>query len=580
MKKINYGMDITCAEQILLAEAVERGTLEFLEQSGISQDSFWTYRDHAIKMWEVYEATGKCPSRSSIESFEMENNKRKPLNWEYSEEDVTEALYWKRKEDKENVYGRVLLEARNKRKEEGYEGIVKFLLEKLPEVVSRFASTSDDNQIESLNDLVAMEFPPIKWVIPGMIPEGLALLSGREKIGKSTLILGLGISVATGGMALGSKSVEKGNVLGLFLEDNYRRIQTRVKKMITGRIVDLSNFNVRTEFPRVDEGGYEKLDRYLSEHPDNRLVIIDTLKMWKSNKSSNKGLYEQDYDSVAPLRDLAQKHNTAILVIHHNNKAESTENPFDAISGSTGLLGATNTNIVLQKLKDGKGLTYNIAGHDIEEPGKFALIYDPMTWNFRLDDNPDKYETSEERTEILEVIREAGEPQSPKDIEDEIGKPCRELIRKMVNDDQLIRVGYGKYDLPSRGTPPVDNDTSSSTNNPRDNNELTNNNPREYRDTPREVTLEVGKSVDSVDTVDSSIETPLEWDKSLGKVSTVNSVNGVNGDTHPNDTENIEVDVCIVRNCYEMREVEKLCKWHIWSSDERLQELGFKEEVA
>ena len=103
------------------------------------------------------------------------------------------------------------------------------------------------------------------------------------------------------------------------VEDNPRRLQKRIKKITLGSSPDLSFFRLQTDWPRVDQGGLEKLDLYLSENPNTRLVIIDTLKMWRSSKGSNKGIYDQDYESLAPLRELSDKHSTAILVTHHNN---------------------------------------------------------------------------------------------------------------------------------------------------------------------------------------------------------------------------------------------------------------------
>ena len=76
------------------------------------------------------------------------------------------------------------------------------------------------------------ELPPIRYVVPGIIAEGLTLLAGKSKIGKSWLILGTAIAVATGGYALGSIKVDEGDVLYLALEDNERRLQSRLKKLL------------------------------------------------------------------------------------------------------------------------------------------------------------------------------------------------------------------------------------------------------------------------------------------------------------------------------------------------------------
>ncbi len=347
-------------EQILLVKAVDKRSLEFLIKEGITVDHFCTHKSLATRLWKEQE----IPSRRIVEGW----TENRIEDWESCTEGEVQYALHKIKDlyGKDEFY-RCLLEIKPQlmRDEESWRTILETLPKRFVEIQEKLVSSSNSDEIIDVNELMKMEFSPVKWVVPDIIPEGLTLMSGREKLGKSTLLLGLCAAAATGGIALSAIRVEKGEVLGLFLEDNPRRLQKRIRRITLGSIVDLSSFHLQTRWPRVDQGGLEKLDRYLSENPNTRLVIIDTLKMWRSSKGSNKGIYDQDYESLAPLRELSDKHGTAVLVTHHNNKAENPENPFDAVSGSTGLLGATNTNIVLQRLNTGLGLTFHIEGHDI-----------------------------------------------------------------------------------------------------------------------------------------------------------------------------------------------------------------------
>src|SRR5215211_4233030 len=81
------------------------------------------------------------------------------------------------------------------------------------------------------NELRAKEFPPVSWTVPDILPTGVTLFGGREKMGKSWLAFGLCIAVATGGYALGSKRVEQGDALFLSLEDGERRLYDRIGKL-------------------------------------------------------------------------------------------------------------------------------------------------------------------------------------------------------------------------------------------------------------------------------------------------------------------------------------------------------------
>ena len=79
-----------------------------------------------------------------------------------------------------------------------------------------------------------MELPPVKWVVPDLLPEGVTLLAGKPKLGKSWLAFGLAVAVASGGVVLGTKRVERGEALYLALEDNQRRLQKRLGKLLGG----------------------------------------------------------------------------------------------------------------------------------------------------------------------------------------------------------------------------------------------------------------------------------------------------------------------------------------------------------
>src|SRR5258707_910875 len=134
-------------------------------------------------------------------------------------------------------------------------------------------------EIEQLSDLMAREIPPPVWLVKGMLCEGLSVIAGKPKLGKSWLVLALALTIALGnekgGLALGRYPVEQAGVLYLSLEDSASRFQSRVNKLLAGRPVP-ANFGYTLNWKPLMSGGLEDLDTYLLNAPDTRLVVIDT----------------------------------------------------------------------------------------------------------------------------------------------------------------------------------------------------------------------------------------------------------------------------------------------------------------
>src|SRR5215208_6180202 len=129
----------------------------------------------------------------------------------------------------------------------------------------------------SAAELMDKELPPVRWAVSGVLPEGVTILAGKPKMGKSWLALGLCVSVAAGGYALGKIPAECGGALYLGLEDQERRLQRRLKKVLAGENAP-DGLEVAWSWPRLDQGGVDALRKYLEERPDTRLLVVDTLK--------------------------------------------------------------------------------------------------------------------------------------------------------------------------------------------------------------------------------------------------------------------------------------------------------------
>jgi RecA-family ATPase len=190
-----------------------------------------------------------------------------------------------------------------------------------------------------------MTFPPIKYVVPGILVEGLTLFAGKPKIGKSWLLLHAAIAVARSGFTLGDIKCIEGDVLYCALEDNLRRLQSRMTKLLRMQPWP-KRLEFRCEMPRLTEGGLDVIKTWIKNAKHPRLIIIDILARVRSAKKKDQQQYDADYDCVVELRKLANEHGIAVVVVHHQRKMDA-DDPFDTISGTLGLTGVPDSVLVL-----------------------------------------------------------------------------------------------------------------------------------------------------------------------------------------------------------------------------------------
>jgi DNA-binding Lrp family transcriptional regulator len=282
-----------------------------------------------------------------------------------------------------------------------------------------------------------MELPEPRWAIPNFVPEGLTILAGRPKIGKSWLGLGFAVAVACGGYAFGKVQCEEGESLFIGLEDNFRRLQYRLEQILGEQRT--ANLHLLTELPRIDQGGLEMLSDWLEDHPAVRLVVIDTLQ--KIRPASRKGAdaYSEDYDLTGTLQRFALQRGVAVLVIHHTRKLEA-DYLLDELSGTTGLSAGADCVMMIKRTMDGHILF--VTGRDVETQ-ELAIQFDTTIGAWALLGDAKEFALSEQRRAIIELLRETGE-MTTKEISEGLSKgygAVRRLVAKMVKDGEIEKHG-------------------------------------------------------------------------------------------------------------------------------------------
>jgi AAA domain len=294
--------------------------------------------------------------------------------------------------------------------------------------------------IPSGDEIGAMVIEPIRWVVEGILPEGITLFSAKPKAGKSWLALGLTLAVVNGGRILDLQA-DPGEALYLALEDGYRRIQNRLAMMGTPRPAG-AYFPI--DWPRLNKGGSDALDYWLNRHPRATLVTLDTFQLVRREQGRGNP-YAEDYAAMVELRQVARAHpGVAFLCVHHNRKMLA-DDPFDMASGTNGLMGGADTQWAL--VKDSGRVVLHTKGRDISERS-IALTFDPLKCLWLPAGPAEPYANAPAIGDAQTFIKIKGST-SVADLADYLQVSqdrARHILHRLIADGVVERNGWGRYD--------------------------------------------------------------------------------------------------------------------------------------
>ena len=293
------------------------------------------------------------------------------------------------------------------------------------------------------SELQDKTFPALTYVVDGLIPEGLTILAGRPKVGKSWLALDVCLAVAAGTTALGNLSTTAGDVLYCALEDNFRRLRGRMEKLLPPLAAWPERLTVATKWRRLDVGGVADIAEWCGGVPEPRLVVLDTLAGIRPARSNAEAMYDGDYKALLAVHHMASERRIAVLVLHHTRKLEA-DDPLDAISGTLGLAGCADGALVINRTAQGTSLYTR--GRDVEERDS-AISFDRTTCRWSILGEAAEVHRSDGRKAILAAL--AGEDSmTPQEITAATDIPSgtvKSLLHRMVKDAEIAKVGRGRY---------------------------------------------------------------------------------------------------------------------------------------
>jgi hypothetical protein len=156
----------------------------------------------------------------------------------------------------------------------------------------------------------------------------------------------------------------KSTVLYLALEDTVDRLHFRLSDITADGSTETY---ITTTAETISGDLVAQLELFIADKPNTELIIIDTFQRIRGNADENRSGYAFDYEDMNKIKTVADKLKIAILLVHHTRKLPDSD-PFNTVSGSTGLTGSCDTMFVLEKPKraENKGILH-ITGRDVED---------------------------------------------------------------------------------------------------------------------------------------------------------------------------------------------------------------------
>lgn len=232
----------------------------------------------------------------------------------------------------------------------------------------------------SMNELYETVYQSRPPIIDGLLYTGTYLFAGAPKLGKSFFMAQLAYHISTG-QKLWDYEVHQGTVLYLALEDDYQRLQSRLFQMFGVEGTDNLHFAVCAK--QLGAGLDEQLESFLRDHPNTKLIIIDTLQKVRE-VSADTYSYANDYEIVGKMKQFGDKHGVCMILVHHTRKQQAGDR-FEMISGTNGLLGAADGAFLLQKeSRTALSATLDVVGRD-QPDQRFHLLRDQERLIWLLD---------------------------------------------------------------------------------------------------------------------------------------------------------------------------------------------------
>lgn len=253
--------------------------------------------------------------------------------------------------------------------------------------------------VRSMDEVYGTQYTPKEPIIDRLIYPGAYILSGSPKTGKSFMALQLCYHVSKG-LPIWGYNVEQGTTLYLALEDDYQRLQLRSYRMFGADASSDLYFAISAK--KIGAGLEEQLKTFVQDHPGTKMIIIDTFQKIRGDEKTCG--FKEDYAAIEAIKKVADNLGIVIIVVHHTRKQEALDS-FDTISGTKGLMAASDGAMVLSKKNrtDMEAILERTGRDGIEQKLHLVKNSDTLAWELK---SVEVAERAELPNPILEAVAE------------------------------------------------------------------------------------------------------------------------------------------------------------------------------
>ena len=221
----------------------------------------------------------------------------------------------------------------------------------------------------SAAELPSMEIPPIDFLVQGLVPEGLSILGGAAKTGKTYLLLQLAVSLASGTPFLNRDVPKKRRVLYYYLERGCRQVKTRFEEIYGSDFSPPADLIFVHRLPRLSLGGLAILEQHIERYSPE-VVIFDTWQNIRAETKGTQNAYEKEYAELAFIKgQIMAKFGVSVFLAHHLKlfKKGDITDPMSMFNGSAAISGAVDTAMLMFRERFSETATLSVFGRDVED---------------------------------------------------------------------------------------------------------------------------------------------------------------------------------------------------------------------